>query len=184
MITPQWDEAYLLSIGRNTRPLSYWIIALRLRQGFLRLSKKTSRQFIQWVYLFFAIYSDCDFVFSNRLAPGLQFGSTFGATRKTDYVQGLYLLKTKILILRNTSTSSHQFKFQRDHSEISDFTYQDGHAKRLRVTSTIPAEIYVIVRVSGLDALEEAAHHEPEWRMYLDPYSRGEEGVLRFFVPT
>ncbi|USP80364.1 uncharacterized protein yc1106_07638 [Curvularia clavata] len=57
-------------------------------------------------------------------------------------------------------------------------------AKRLRVTSTPPSEVYVIFRISGLDALEEGASHQPQWRVYLDPHSQGLEGLLRFNAPT
>ena len=52
------------------------------------------------------------------------------------------------------------------------------------MTSATPSEIYVIIRVSGLDALEEESSHPPDWRVYLDPYSREVEGDLSFFVPT
>ncbi|KAF2187468.1 hypothetical protein K469DRAFT_772048 [Zopfia rhizophila CBS 207.26] len=55
---------------------------------------------------------------------------------------------------------------------------------RLRVTSALPTEIYVIVRVSGLNALEVGSHHQPQWRVYLDPYTLGEQGVLNFTAPT
>jgi hypothetical protein len=54
----------------------------------------------------------------------------------------------------------------------------------LQATSAAPSEIYAIIRVSGLDALEDGASHEPAWRVYLDPYSCGEDGVLTFFAPT
>ncbi|KUL87498.1 hypothetical protein ZTR_04598 [Talaromyces verruculosus] len=57
-------------------------------------------------------------------------------------------------------------------------------AKKLRITSATPSEVYVVLRVSGLDALEDGAKHRPQWRAYLDPYTRGEEGVLNFSVPT
>jgi hypothetical protein len=57
-------------------------------------------------------------------------------------------------------------------------------AKRLRVTSATPSEVYVVLRVSGLDALEDGARHRPQWRVYLDPYTRGEGGVLSFTAPT
>lgn len=57
-------------------------------------------------------------------------------------------------------------------------------AKRLRVTSATPSEVYVVLRVSGLDALEDSATHRPQWRVYLDPYTRGNEGVLNFAAPT
>ncbi|KAF2105467.1 hypothetical protein BDV96DRAFT_655610 [Lophiotrema nucula] len=59
-------------------------------------------------------------------------------------------------------------------------------ARRLRVerNTASPSEIYVVFRVSGLDALEEGRAHEPEWRVYLDPYERAEEGLLTFYAPT
>lgn len=57
-------------------------------------------------------------------------------------------------------------------------------AKKLRVTSATPSEVYVIMRVSGLDALEDGAPHQPQWRVYLDPYTRGEEGMLNFTAPN
>ncbi|KAF2104912.1 hypothetical protein NA57DRAFT_51704 [Rhizodiscina lignyota] len=57
-------------------------------------------------------------------------------------------------------------------------------ARRLQVTSAVPSEIYAVIRVSGLDALEEGAQHQPEWMVYLDPYSRSEEGILDFFAQT
>ncbi|KAF2276420.1 uncharacterized protein EI97DRAFT_458354 [Westerdykella ornata] len=57
-------------------------------------------------------------------------------------------------------------------------------AKKLRVTSVTPSEVYVVLRISGLDALEDGAEHRPQWRVYLDPYTRGEEGVLNFVAPT
>ncbi|CAO2655016.1 Nn.00g117490.m01.CDS01 [Neocucurbitaria sp. VM-36] len=57
-------------------------------------------------------------------------------------------------------------------------------AKKLRVTSRRPSEVYAILRISGLDALEEGSGHRPQWRVYLDPYTRGEEGVLNFVAPT
>jgi len=57
-------------------------------------------------------------------------------------------------------------------------------AKRLRVTSTLPTEIYVIIRVSGLNALEDGSHHQPQWRAYLDPCTLSEQGVLNFAAPT
>ncbi|OKL55903.1 hypothetical protein UA08_08808 [Talaromyces atroroseus] len=57
-------------------------------------------------------------------------------------------------------------------------------AKRLRVTSATPSEVYAILRISGLDALENKAGHRPQWRVYLDPYTLGKEGVLRFLAPT
>ncbi|KAF2262892.1 hypothetical protein CC78DRAFT_605161 [Lojkania enalia] len=56
-------------------------------------------------------------------------------------------------------------------------------AKKLRVTSATPSEVYVVLRISGLDALEDGARHRPQWRVYLDPYTRGEEGVLNFAAP-
>ncbi|KAK8923393.1 hypothetical protein VCV18_007456 [Metarhizium anisopliae] len=56
-------------------------------------------------------------------------------------------------------------------------------AKKLRVTSATPSEVYVILRISGLDALEDGAGHRPECRVYLDPYTRGEEGILDFVAP-
>lgn len=57
-------------------------------------------------------------------------------------------------------------------------------AERLRVTSATPSEVYVILRISGLDALEDGAAHQPQWRAYLDPHTRREEGLLTFAVPT
>ncbi|KAF1960437.1 putative heterokaryon incompatibility protein [Byssothecium circinans] len=57
-------------------------------------------------------------------------------------------------------------------------------AKKLRVTSATPREVYVVLRISGLDALEDRARHRPQWRAYLDPYTRGVEGVLNFVAPT
>ncbi|KAH8697486.1 putative heterokaryon incompatibility protein [Talaromyces proteolyticus] len=57
-------------------------------------------------------------------------------------------------------------------------------AKKLRVTSATPSEVYVVLRISGLDALEDGAGHRPQWRVYLDPYTLSEEGVLNFFAPT
>lgn len=59
-----------------------------------------------------------------------------------------------------------------------------NQAKKLRVTSATPSEVYVILRISGLDALEYGAKHHPQWRVYLDPYTCGEEGVLNFVAPT
>ncbi|RFU23945.1 hypothetical protein B7463_g12390, partial [Scytalidium lignicola] len=61
---------------------------------------------------------------------------------------------------------------------------QHALAKSLQVSSTRPTQIYAIVRVSGLDALEDSASHEPQWRVYLDPYSLGEGHILDFYVPT
>jgi hypothetical protein len=57
-------------------------------------------------------------------------------------------------------------------------------AEELRITSATPSEVYAVLRISGLDALEDGAGHRPQWRVYLDPYTRGEEGVLNFSVPT
>ena len=57
-------------------------------------------------------------------------------------------------------------------------------AKDLSVTSSTPAKVYVIMRVSGLSALEDGAQHQPQWRAYLDPYSLGETGLLNFTAPT
>lgn len=49
--------------------------------------------------------------------------------------------------------------------------------------SPTPLEIYVILRISSLDALEDRVAHQPQWRVYLDLYTRGEEGVLNFVAP-
>ncbi|KAH7130730.1 putative heterokaryon incompatibility protein [Dendryphion nanum] len=59
-----------------------------------------------------------------------------------------------------------------------------NQAKRLHVNSPTPSEIYVILRISGLDALEDKAEHKPQLRAYLDPYARSEEGFLSFIAPT
>jgi hypothetical protein len=48
----------------------------------------------------------------------------------------------------------------------------------------MPSEVYVVLRISGLDALIDGAQHRPQWRVYLDPYTRGAEGVLKFVAPT
>ncbi|KAH7305596.1 putative heterokaryon incompatibility protein [Stachybotrys elegans] len=56
-------------------------------------------------------------------------------------------------------------------------------AKKLRVTSPTPPEVYVILRVSGLNALEDGSRHRPQCRVYLDPYSLGQEGTLNFIAP-
>jgi hypothetical protein len=60
----------------------------------------------------------------------------------------------------------------------------NDQAKKLRVTSATPSEVYVILRISSLDALEDGAEHRPQCRVYLDPYTRGEEGILNFVTPT
>jgi len=52
------------------------------------------------------------------------------------------------------------------------------------VRSSTPSEIYAIIRVSGLNALEDGTYHNPGWRVYLDPYSCGEDEVLSFSAPT
>jgi len=52
------------------------------------------------------------------------------------------------------------------------------------VQSSTPSEIYAIIRVSSLNAVEEGTNHTPEWRVYLDPYSLGQDEVLNFFAPT
>lgn len=53
----------------------------------------------------------------------------------------------------------------------------------MRITSATPSMVYVVLRVSSLDALEDEATHQPQWRVYLDPYTRSEEGVLNFVAP-
>jgi hypothetical protein len=57
-------------------------------------------------------------------------------------------------------------------------------AERLQVTSATPSEIYVILRISGLNALEDDAQDRPQWRVYLDPYACGVKSVLKFAAPT
>lgn len=69
-------------------------------------------------------------------------------------------------------------------SKSADLWANIDQAKKLRVTSATPSEVYVVLRISGLDALEDGAGHRPQWRVYLDPYTRGEEGVLNFVAPT
>jgi hypothetical protein len=48
----------------------------------------------------------------------------------------------------------------------------------MRVKSARPSRVYVIIRMSGLNALEDGARHKPQLRVYLDPYARHQEGVL------
>ncbi|KAF2008954.1 putative heterokaryon incompatibility protein [Aaosphaeria arxii CBS 175.79] len=57
-------------------------------------------------------------------------------------------------------------------------------AKRLRVTSAIPSEVYVILRISGLDVLEDGAPDHLWYNVYLDPYTCSESGILKFTTPT
>ncbi|KAF2176591.1 hypothetical protein K469DRAFT_698364 [Zopfia rhizophila CBS 207.26] len=57
-------------------------------------------------------------------------------------------------------------------------------AKRMEVSSPTPTEVYAIIRVSGLSALEDVADRRPDWKIYLDPYTLGEQGVLEFYAPT
>ncbi|EFZ02032.1 hypothetical protein MAA_01614 [Metarhizium robertsii ARSEF 23] len=75
-------------------------------------------------------------------------------------------------------------RFVKSWSNSADFWANTDQAKKLRVTSATPSEVYVILRISGLDALEDGAGHRPECRVYLDPYTRGEEGILDFVAPT
>jgi hypothetical protein len=51
---------------------------------------------------------------------------------------------------------------------------------RLKVITAKPTEVYVILRVSGLDALRDGASFTPQWRAYLDPCTLSEEGFLAF----
>jgi hypothetical protein len=57
-------------------------------------------------------------------------------------------------------------------------------AERLQVTSAVPSEIYVILRVSGLNALEDDTQDPPRLKVYLDPYACGARNVLSFVAPT
>ncbi|KAK8912646.1 hypothetical protein VCV18_012325 [Metarhizium anisopliae] len=57
-------------------------------------------------------------------------------------------------------------------------------AKKLRVTSPMPSEVYVILRIWGLGPLEDGAKRLPQWSVYLDPYNLGEEGILHFDTPS
>ncbi|PVH94635.1 putative heterokaryon incompatibility protein [Periconia macrospinosa] len=57
-------------------------------------------------------------------------------------------------------------------------------AEKLQVASEKPSEVYAVLRVSGLNALEDGAQDRPKWRVYLDPHTRGKDGVLRFTEPT
>jgi len=68
-------------------------------------------------------------------------------------------------------------------SKSADDSTNIDQAKKLRVTSATPSEIYVVLRISGLDALEVGARHRPQWRAYLDPYTCGEKGILNFVAP-
>lgn len=47
-----------------------------------------------------------------------------------------------------------------------------------------PENDYVLLRVSGLDALEDGVDYRLQWRVYLDMYSWGEDRVLSFDAPT
>lgn len=103
----------------------------------------------------------------------------------------LYRLEVKSTTSQDPTTtfymSSGQHKlvsFDELHSESADHGADFDQAEKLRVTSMTPTEIYVVLRVSGLDALEDGATHRPQWRVYLDPYTRGVEGVLSFVAPT
>ncbi|EUC28619.1 hypothetical protein COCCADRAFT_30162 [Bipolaris zeicola 26-R-13] len=57
-------------------------------------------------------------------------------------------------------------------------------AKKLRVTSETPSEIYIILRVFGLDALEEGTQHQPQWKAYMDPYSLVKHKATDFRRPS
>jgi hypothetical protein len=103
----------------------------------------------------------------------------------------LYRLEVKSTTSQDPTTAFYMSGAQ--HKLVNSFCHCNNsagsgliskQAKRLHITSATPSEVYVIVRVSGLDALEEGAQHRPQWRAYLDPYARGEEGVLNFFAPT
>lgn len=103
----------------------------------------------------------------------------------------LYRLEVKSTTSQDPTTtfymSNNQYQlvsFIESTSKSADICANIDKAKKLRVTSATPLEVYVILRVSGLDALENGATHQPQWRVYLDPYSRGGEGVLKFIAPT
>ena len=59
-----------------------------------------------------------------------------------------------------------------------------AQAKRMKVYSVTPSEVYAITRVSGLNALEDSTNRRPDWKIYLDPYTLGEHGLLDFYAPT
>ncbi|XP_014561632.1 hypothetical protein COCVIDRAFT_11732 [Bipolaris victoriae FI3] len=56
--------------------------------------------------------------------------------------------------------------------------------KKLRVTSETPSEIYIILRVFGLNALEEGTQHQPQWKAYMDPYSLVKHKATDFRRPS
>lgn len=103
----------------------------------------------------------------------------------------LYRLEVKSTTSQDpttTSMSGHQHEMV-SFSQVTQnvrihFKLTMTKAKQLRVTSETPSEVYVILRISGLDALEDGAGHRPKWRVYLDPYARSEEGLLRFVPLT
>ena len=46
----------------------------------------------------------------------------------------------------------------------------------------LPSHVYLIFRVFGLDISE--ARNPPGWRIYLDPKTLEEQGILNFTAPT
>ena len=103
----------------------------------------------------------------------------------------LYRLEVKSTTSQDPTTtfymSGGQHKlvsFVKSRSKSADLRANIDQAKKLRVTSATPSEVYVVLRISGLDALEVGAGHRPQWRVYLDPYTRSEEGVLNFVAPA
>jgi hypothetical protein len=56
--------------------------------------------------------------------------------------------------------------------------------KRCKISSDEPPSepVYLIVRVSGLHA--DGTGPSPKWRIYLDPWTLAEQGVLKFSEPT
>lgn len=103
----------------------------------------------------------------------------------------LYLLEVKSTTSQDPTTTFYMTRrqhklvsFLKSCNKLADVWANIDQAKKLRVTSTTPSEVYVVLRISGLDALEDGARHRPQWRVYLDPYTRGKEGILKFCAPT